>query len=89
MAPCGPRWHRLTQPDGHAVWFRLAVRMADEHGTYIYRLGPEPDDASCRTIWCYGDGGVPWTCSACGSQIDSKRYRPPVGDAPSHRSGPA
>ena len=44
-------------------------------GTYLYRIGPEPDDARCRTIWCYGDHGVPWTCAACGQPITSDPKR--------------
>ena len=76
MTTCGPIWHQRALDDGF-IWFRLAVRMNDEFGTYIYRAGPEPDDAHCRTIWCYGDHGAPWICSACGQAISAERYRPP------------
>jgi hypothetical protein len=76
MTPCGPTWHRLAVDDRDHIWFRLAVRMNDQQGTYIYRLGPEPDDDQCRAIWCYGDKGVPWTCAACGQVISADRYRP-------------
>ena len=75
MAPCGPKWHQLAMSGGGTVWFRLAVRMGDECGTYIYRMGPEPNDAACRTIWCYGDKGVPWTCTACGTEVAGRRYQ--------------
>ena len=76
MTPCGPTWHQRAASDGGTIWFRLATRMNDEHGTYIYRMGPAPDDDACRTIWCYGDKGVPWTCSACGDAVSTERHRP-------------
>ena len=82
MTPCGHGWHQLLQRDGGAAWFRVGVRLNDQYGTYIYRMGPEPDDATCRTIWCYGDRGVPWTCSACGSAVSAERYRPAGAIAP-------
>lgn len=69
MTPCGPRWHQLWLTDDEVTWFRLGTRMRDAQGTYIYRFGPKPDDSQCRTIWCYGDKGVPWICQACGERI--------------------
>lgn len=88
MTPCGPTWHQLAMSDGELIWFRLGVRMNDEFGTYIYRMGPEPDDAQCRTIWCYGDRGVPWTCAACGQAISAERHRPPKSGRTVRPRGP-
>jgi hypothetical protein len=77
MTPCGPEWHRFANLDGgDRLWFRLGARMNDEFGTYIYRFGPRPDEAHSRTIWCYGDKGVPWTCASCGEAISTERFRP-------------
>ena len=76
MTPCGPRWHQLRTSGASITWFCLGTRMNDEHGTYIYRVGPIPDENACRTIWCYGDKGVPWTCIACGQPIRTERHRP-------------
>ena len=70
MSPCGPTWHQRWLEGGTVVWFRLATRMRDELGTFIYRFGSEPDDAHCRTIWCYGDKGRPWRCDACREDVD-------------------
>ena len=75
---CGPKWHRLANPGGgDRLWFRFGTRIRDTNGTYVYRFGPEPDDAHCRTIWCFD--GKPWTCSACGKSISAERYRPENG----------
>lgn len=77
MDPCGPKWHQRATSNGNTTWFWLGTRLRNEEGTYIYRVGPVPDDAFCSTIWCYGDRGVAWTCSACGEEIGSERYQPP------------
>ena len=74
---CDSKWHQRAASAGGIIWFWLGVRLNDDQGTYVYRVGPEPDDTACRTIWCYGDKGVPWTCCACGIAIGSERYRPP------------
>ncbi len=86
MAVCGPVWHQLDPNAYDIVWFRLATRMRDEHGTYIYRVGREPSDDACRTIWCYGDRGVAWICGECRQSIGVERSEdrivPPDGDQP-------
>ena len=69
MSLCKRGWHRVG-PQHEPTHARFATRMRDEHGTCIYRIGPQPRDGHCRTIWCYGDKGVPWTCVACGRPID-------------------
>lgn len=76
MTSCAEGWHQLGQSDRRVMWFRLGTRLGDEYGTYIYRVGPVPDVRFCTTIWCYGDHGVPWTCSACGRAIERERYEP-------------
>ena len=58
MSLCKRGWHRVGEPDD-LVYVRLAVRMRDRFGTYVYRVGPKPRDAVCHTIWCYGDRGKP------------------------------
>jgi hypothetical protein len=45
---CRLGWHR-TDP---GVWFRLASGKSND--LWIYRVGPEPFDYLCRTIWSYG-----------------------------------
>lgn len=80
MTTCGPTWHRLVNPGGSdRLWFRFGTRIRDENGTYVYRFGPEPDDAHCRTIWCFD--GKPWTCGACGETISAERHRPSTAAA--------
>jgi hypothetical protein len=46
---CRLGWHR-TDP---GVWFRLAAGKSND--LWIYRVGPEPFDYLCRTIWSYGN----------------------------------
>ena len=76
MAPCSLVWHQLVFPDGRNMWFRLAFRINDELGTYVYRMGPVPDDAACRDIWCSNRKlGAPWACSACGDLVSAPRFR--------------
>jgi hypothetical protein len=67
---CARGWHTLCV-DGDTVYFRFASRLRDEHGTCIYRFGPQPDDAECRTIWCYEEQGRPWICGTCGQPVVS------------------
>ena len=75
MASCSPVWHQLVFPDGRNMWFRFALRINDGRGTYVYRMGPRPDDAACRDIWCSNDGlGAPWNCSACGELVSVPRF---------------
>ena len=76
MVACGLGWNQRGQSDGFTIWFRLGVRLRDEYGTYVYRMGPEPDVEVCRTIWCYGDRGVAWVCTACGESVGAERYQP-------------
>ena len=71
MSSCGPTWHQRWLEDGRVVWFRLATRLGNAFGTYVYRFGPSPDDSECRTIWCYGDRGRPWRCDVCREDIDA------------------
>jgi hypothetical protein len=66
---CGPTWHRLAMADGDHIWFRFIGHMHDQYGTFIYRMAPVPDERLARTIWCYGDHGVPWRCDLCGRDI--------------------
>ena len=73
---CARGWHRLALRIGF-VHFRYLGRLTDAHGTFLYRFGPEPDDAACRTIWCYDDRGRPWKCAACGRKIDGPATVPP------------
>jgi hypothetical protein len=75
MFTCHDGWHVVDHAGGVA-YVRVAVRLRDEHGTYVYRVGVVPDDAACGTIWCYGDNGVPWTCAACGEPISAQTYDP-------------
>ena len=75
MFICHDGWHVVGDP-GELMYARVGVRLRDEHGTYIYRIGSVPDDKECRTIWCYGDRGVPWTCAACGEAISARMYDP-------------
>ncbi len=69
MATCQDGWH-VVESGGQRVCVRPLGRLRDAPGTCVYRIGPVPDDLQCRTIWCYADGGVPWTCVACGGSID-------------------
>jgi hypothetical protein len=73
MFTCHDGWHVVAHA-GHGSYVRVAVRLRDEQGTYVYRVGPVPDDEACRTIWCYGDKGVPWTCTECGEPISAPVY---------------
>ena len=75
MFTCHNGWHVVDRA-GDAPYVRVAVRLRDEHGTYVYRVGSAPDNAICGTIWCYADKGVPWTCSACGEAISARVYDP-------------
>ena len=75
MFSCQNGWH-VVESDGRLVYVRPLGRLRDAHRTCVYRIGPAPDDAQCRTIWCYGDKGVPWTCTACGAPIDAPEDRP-------------
>jgi len=72
---CRQGWHARLSEDG-ITYVRFGTRMTDPTGTYIYRIGPIPDDRSCTTIWCYGDNGVAWTCSLCGRPIVGLRPVP-------------
>ena len=68
MFTCHDGWHVVGKP-ADPTYVRLAVRLRDEQGTYLYRVGSRPESAACTTIWCYGDRGVPWTCIACGRAV--------------------
>lgn len=72
MATCTAPWHQYFLPDGDIVWFKLAARLRDKQGTYIYKIGPAPDESVCRTLWCHN--GKPLTCHACGNAISKERY---------------
>ena len=56
MFICHDGWHVVGDP-GELTYARVAVRLRDEHGTYIYRIGSVPDDKECRMIRCYGSFG--------------------------------
>lgn len=75
MFTCHDGWHVIDHA-GDSAYVRVAVRLRDRHGTYVYRIGSGPDDAACGTIWCYGDKGVPWTCTACGEAISASVFDP-------------
>ena len=75
MFTCHDAWH-VVEHAGDLTYVRVAVRLRDEHGTYVNRVGSAPDDATCRTIWCYGDKGMPWTCTACSEAILAPVYDP-------------
>ena len=75
---CQQGWHAHLDVDG-LTYVRFATRITDEHGTYIYRIGPYPDDRYCVTIWCYEDKGVAWTCSLCGRPIIGLEEQPDRG----------
>ena len=75
MFTCQDGWH-VVDHAGDVTYVRVAVRLRDQHGTYVYRVGLAPDDATCGTIWCYGDKGVPWTCAACSEAISAPVYDP-------------
>ena len=64
---CRLGWHR-TDP---GVWFRLAAGKSND--LWIYRVGPEPFDYLCRTIWSYGNPPIP--CNACRRPIDRDHAR--------------
>ena len=65
---CRLGWHR-TDP---GVWFRLAAGKSND--LWIYRVGPEPFDYLCRTIWSYGNN-PPIACNACRRPIDRDHAR--------------
>lgn len=75
MFTCHDGWH-VVEYAGRVAYVRVAVRLRDGLGTYVYRVGSAPEDAACRTIWCYGDKGVPWMCTACGDAISASVYNP-------------
>ena len=68
LALCWRGWHARLNEDG-LTYVRFATRLRDDRDTFIYRVGPVPDEAQCVTIWCYGDQGVAWRCSLCGRSI--------------------
>ena len=67
LALCRLGWHR-TDP---GVWFRLAAGKSND--LWIYRVGPEPFDYVCTTIWSYGNAPIP--CNACRRPIDPDHAR--------------
>ena len=74
---CRRGWHVLLGRHGK-TYVRFATRFRDANGTFLYRIGPAPDDSSCVTIWDYESKGVAWTCSLCGrSIIGLERPAPP------------
>lgn len=73
MSYCEAGWHVRGDP-ADPTYFRFGVRIGGSPGTFVYRFGPAPDDRVCRTIWCYGDRGIPWTCRDCGQPIDSPLF---------------
>jgi hypothetical protein len=81
MSPCANGSH-VVDDAADPTYVRIAVRLNDENGTYVYLVGGAPDRAVCRPIWCYGERGVPWTCVACGEPIAGPRYRSPNFDSP-------
>jgi hypothetical protein len=72
MSHCDAGWHQTGDP-ADPTFFRFGARLG-RSGTLIYRVGAAPDDR-VWTIWCYGDNGVPWTCTACGWAV-SGRFPP-------------
>jgi hypothetical protein len=68
---CRDGWHVVARA-GELTYVRVAIRLRDQYGTYVYRVGVVPDDAACGTIWCYGDEGKPWACTACGNSISAR-----------------
>ena len=74
MATCAGNWHQHFLPDSEIVWFTLRIRLRDKQGTYIYKIGPAPDESVCRTLWCYN--GEPLTCHACGTTVSAERFVP-------------
>lgn len=82
MFTCHDGWH-VVDHAGDVTYVRVAVRLRDGYGTYVYRVGAVPDDEACGTIWCYPDKGVPWTCTACGKAISARVYDPFQAGVPS------
>jgi hypothetical protein len=80
--PCQDGWHVVGYA-GYIRFARVAARLDDEHGTYVYRVGRTPKDAECRNTWCYAERGVPWSCILCAEAIDGYGYEP---FAPSRRA---
>lgn len=72
---CHDGWHVVARGSELAC-VHVGVRLRDAHGTYVYRVGPVPDEAACGTVWAYEGKGTPWTCSACGGPISGRRYNP-------------
>jgi hypothetical protein len=64
---CRLGWHR-TDP---GVWFRLAAGKSND--LWIYRVGSEPFDYLCTTIWSYGHPPIP--CNTCRRPIDRDHAR--------------
>ncbi|MFI5259389.1 MAG: hypothetical protein ACHQ01_07265 [Candidatus Limnocylindrales bacterium] len=75
MFTCHDGWH-VVEHAGDVTYVRVAVRLRDKHGTYVYRIGTAPDVATCGTIWCYPDKGVPWTCCSCREAISARVCNP-------------
>ena len=69
MSTCPNGWHRVGHGDS-LTYFAFGARLGDAQGTYIYLVNSEPRGRRSRSIWCYGDHGVPWTCVVCGLAID-------------------
>ena len=46
MATCDPIWHQHFLRGSDVVWFKLAARLRDKQGTYIYQIGPPPTSRS-------------------------------------------
>lgn len=61
---CRLGWHRLA---GYGLWFRYATGR--EGRMLIYRVGPEPFEHRCRTMWCHGQDARRWVCHVCGEKI--------------------
>jgi hypothetical protein len=70
LAVCRIGWHQQRVAQG-LVFFRVAIRLGDEVGIYLYRIAAQPLEFMARTIWCYSEMGVPWTCAACGQAVDA------------------
>jgi hypothetical protein len=75
MFACHDGWHVVAH-EGAPTFVRVAIRLRDDHGTYVYQVGSAPDAAECRTVWCHGGNGVPWICTACGEPISARVYDP-------------
>ena len=78
---CRLGWHR-TEP---GVWFRLAAGKPND--LWIYRVGPDPFDYLCTTIWSYGHPrffATPAGALSTGTTRDWTNLGPRNRKAPAH-----